>query len=51
MSACSGGNNDRLDAAAAKIRSLSSGNKNEVDGVLRALSGEFILPEASGDLL
>lgn len=41
---------DRL-AEAAQIRDLLKRNDEEVKGVLRALNGEYILPEAGGDLL
>ena len=45
-----GAYSDRL-AEAVQIRGLLSRNTEEVEGVLRALNGEFILPEAGGDLL
>jgi magnesium chelatase subunit H len=47
-------NNSISDATleeALKIRSLLNRNTEEIDGVLRALNGEYILPEAGGDLL
>lgn len=34
-----------------RIRDLLRRNSEEMDGVLRALNGEYILPEAGGDLL
>ena len=36
---------------AVEIRELLKQNSEETQGVLRALSGEYILPEAGGDLL
>ncbi len=36
---------------ALEIRSLLNRNTEEISGVLRALNGEYILPEAGGDLL
>ena len=36
---------------AIEIRSLLRRNTEELSGVLRALNGEYILPEAGGDLL
>ena len=33
------------------IRGLLLRNTEEMDGVLRALNGEYVLPEAGGDLL
>jgi len=33
------------------IRGLLARNTEELDGVLRALGGEYVLPEAGGDLL
>ena len=41
---------DRV-AEALEIRGLLERNSEELDGVLRALNGEYILPEAGGDLL
>lgn len=38
-------------AEAVEIRQLLKGNSEETRGVVRALSGEYILPEAGGDLL
>ncbi|KAK9843478.1 hypothetical protein WJX81_004582 [Elliptochloris bilobata] len=38
-------------AEAVQIRGLLARNTEEVDGVLRALSGEYVPPEAGGDLL
>lgn len=34
-----------------RIRDLLRRNSEEMAGVLRALNGEYILPEAGGDLL
>jgi hypothetical protein len=34
-----------------RIRELLRRNTEEMEGVLRALNGEYILPEAGGDLL
>ena len=36
---------------AIRIRSLLNRNTEEIEGVVRALNGEYILPEAGGDLL
>ena len=36
---------------AVQIRGLLARNTEELDGVLRALGGEYVLPEAGGDLL
>ena len=36
---------------AVEIRNLLDQNTQEIDSVLRALNGEYILPEAGGDLL
>ena len=36
---------------AVDIRDLLRRNTEEADGVLRALNGEYVLPEAGGDLL
>lgn len=36
---------------AVSIRELLKRNTEETDGILRALNGEYILPEAGGDLL
>lgn len=36
---------------AVEIRGLLTRNCEETQGVVRALNGEFILPEAGGDLL
>ena len=38
-------------AEAVQIRGLLARNTEEVDGLLRALGGEYVLPEAGGDLL
>ena len=38
-------------AEAVHIRGLLARNTEEVDGLLRALGGEYVLPEAGGDLL
>jgi len=38
-------------AEAIEIRGLLRRNTEELSGVLRALNGEYILPEAGGDLL
>ena len=38
-------------AEAIEIRGLLRRNTEELTGVMRALSGEYILPEAGGDLL
>jgi hypothetical protein len=38
-------------AEAVTIRGLLARNTEELDGVLRALGGEYVLPEAGGDLL
>lgn len=36
---------------AVQIRGLLARNTEEVDGLLRALGGEYVPPEAGGDLL
>ena len=36
---------------AVDIRDLLRRNTEEADGVVRALNGEYVLPEAGGDLL
>ena len=36
---------------AVSIRELLKRNTEETEGILRALNGEYILPEAGGDLL
>ena len=41
---------DELDEA-VDIRDLLKRNTEETDSLLRALNGEYILPEAGGDLL
>eukprot|EP00884_Botryococcus_braunii_P009534 jgi/Botrbrau1/18582/Bobra.0367s0024.1 len=41
---------ERLEEA-VRIRGLLQRNREELDGVLRGLNGEYILPEAGGDLL
>ena len=38
-------------AEAVQIRGLLARNTEEVDGLLRALGGEYVPPEAGGDLL
>lgn len=38
-------------AEAVQIRGLLARNTEELGGVLRALGGEYVLPEAGGDLL
>jgi cobalamin biosynthesis Mg chelatase CobN len=38
-------------AEAIEIRGLLRRNTEELTGVMRALNGEYILPEAGGDLL
>lgn len=38
-------------AEAVSIRELLNRNTEETSGIVRALNGEYILPEAGGDLL
>ena len=48
------GESSALDAKlqeAIDIRDLLKRNSEEIDGVLKALSGGYVLPEAGGDLL
>lgn len=36
---------------AVEIRALLCRNTEELDGVMKGLAGEYVLPEAGGDLL
>lgn len=51
MQASSSSPSSDLVSEAASIRDLLKQNTNEISSVLKALDGEYILPEAGGDLL